>query len=115
MSDGLDLGDLYPKCLSGTSVRRFTSWTYSNSRRRFWGCSNFRGDSNCGFFRWYGPPMCARSKLIIPGLLRRIRELEMGSSETNVLEANDKSYASVFAVVINEEVSYAGGLRRNWF
>ncbi len=33
-------------------------------------------DNGCGFFRWYDPPMCARLKKVIPGLLRRIRELE---------------------------------------
>ena len=33
-------------------------------------------EDGCGFFRWIDPPMCARSKAIIPGLLRRIREME---------------------------------------
>ncbi|KAK4849293.1 hypothetical protein QYF36_023238 [Acer negundo] len=39
----LDLGDLYPNCLCGRRGRLCTSWTNANPRRRFWGCSNFRG------------------------------------------------------------------------
>lgn len=31
---------------------------------------------NCGFFEWFDPPMCARSKKIIPGLLKRINRNE---------------------------------------
>ena len=30
----------------------------------------------CGFWKWYDPPICQRSKDVIPGLLRRIRHLE---------------------------------------
>ncbi|KAK1577200.1 hypothetical protein Q3G72_019744 [Acer saccharum] len=103
MSDGLDLGDLYTKCLYGTSARRFTSWIDSNLGRRLWGCSRFWGDANCGFFRWYDSPMCARSKIIIHGLLRRIQELEIGLSETNGFEGNDRSYTHVSTIVVDEE------------
>ncbi|KAK3206725.1 hypothetical protein Dsin_020771 [Dipteronia sinensis] len=62
--------------------------------------------------RWTDPPTCARLKVIIHGLLRRIRDLEMRSLETNGCEGND---TSVCPVVANEEVSYRGGMRRNWF
>ncbi|CAI9268611.1 unnamed protein product [Lactuca saligna] len=41
-----------------------TSWTDNNPQRRFWGCSDP-----------YDEPMCARSKAIIPGLLRTINKL----------------------------------------
>ena len=30
----------------------------------------------CGFFVWYDPPMCHRSKQVIPGLLRKLTRLE---------------------------------------
>ena len=33
-------------------------------------------ENGCGFFRWYDPPICPRSKIIIPGLVRKIHELE---------------------------------------
>ncbi|KAI9159898.1 hypothetical protein LWI28_003056 [Acer negundo] len=35
MSDGLDLGDLYPVCLCGRRAHIYTSWTDSNPGRRF--------------------------------------------------------------------------------
>ncbi|GER56895.1 GRF zinc finger containing protein [Striga asiatica] len=31
----------------------------------------------CDFFDWYDPPMCRRSKIIIPGLLRKMNEREV--------------------------------------
>ena len=37
---------------------------------------NFQAEGGCKFFKWIDPEMCNRSKNIIPGLLRRIRELE---------------------------------------
>ncbi|CAI9296044.1 unnamed protein product [Lactuca saligna] len=50
-----------------------TSWTDNNPGRRFWGCPD--PNSSCGFIGWYDEPMCARSKVIIPGLLRTINKL----------------------------------------
>ena len=38
-------------------------------------CGNNNGVS-CGFFTWHDPPMCTRSREIIPGLLRRINTAE---------------------------------------
>ena len=46
-------------------------------------------EDGCGFFRWIDPPMCARSKTIIPGLLRKIRELER---RLEVAEEEDSRY-----------------------
>lgn len=34
------------------------------------------GGRECNYFTWFDPPMCARSKMIIPGLLRKISDLE---------------------------------------
>ena len=56
---------------------------------------------NYGFFRWHDPQICVRSKQIIPGLLRRIQELEMSMCESNDFEG------------IHEDVSYATAIGRN--
>ncbi|KAK4841969.1 hypothetical protein QYF36_013415 [Acer negundo] len=109
MNDETDVGDLNPKCLCGIPASRFTSWTNFNPGKCFWGCYNYRGYRNCGFFRWSDPPMCARSKVIIPGSLRRIRDLEMGSLETNGFEGPD---TSVSPVVANKKVSSRGAMRK---
>nr|KAJ0197449.1 hypothetical protein LSAT_V11C700355590 [Lactuca sativa] len=47
-----------------------TSWTNNNPGRRFWGCPD-------PFIGWYDEPMCAHSKVIIPGLLRTINKLRI--------------------------------------
>ncbi|KAK1581344.1 hypothetical protein Q3G72_005149 [Acer saccharum] len=100
MDDETDVGDLNPKCLCGMPARHFTSWIDSNPGRHFWATI---------IIGWSDPPMCARSKVIIPRLLRRIRDLEMRSLETNSFEGPD---TSVSPVVANEEVSSRGAMRR---
>ena len=53
---------------------------------------------NCGFFRWHDPPICERSKQIIPGLLRRIQELQMRVGESNDVEAIHEDVSSAVAI-----------------
>ncbi|CAI9276362.1 unnamed protein product [Lactuca saligna] len=50
-----------------------TSWTSANPGRRFLSCP--QKGSRCRFLGWIDPPMCARSMLIIPGLLRNINNV----------------------------------------
>ncbi|KAL6286841.1 hypothetical protein ACE6H2_011231 [Prunus campanulata] len=57
------------RCFCGGFARLETSWTKDNPRRRFWTCCRNKG---CGYFKWLDPQMCARSKMIIPGLLKSI-------------------------------------------
>ena len=66
----------------------------------------------CGFFNWYDPPICARSKKIIPGLLRRIRELETKMGEENGFEGIGTSSTYVSTDGVDEEVSSAGKRRK---
>ncbi|CAI9269816.1 unnamed protein product [Lactuca saligna] len=61
-------------CFCGKLALVKTSWTPLNLGRRFYACPT--KDSVCGFIGWVDPPMCARSKTIIPGLLRNINTLE---------------------------------------
>ena len=61
----------------------------------------------CGFFSWYDRPICAKSKKIIPRLLKRIRELE-----TKMGEENGTSSTYVSTVGVGEEVSSAGKRRK---
>ena len=61
-------------CFCGKLALVKTSWTPLNPGRRFYACPT--KDSVCGFIGWVDPPMCARSKTIIPGLLRNINTLE---------------------------------------
>nr|KAJ0186949.1 hypothetical protein LSAT_V11C900458810 [Lactuca sativa] len=51
-----------------------TAWTDKNPGRCFWGCPT--EGSKCRFIGLFDGPMCARSKAIIPGLLRTINKLK---------------------------------------
>ncbi|CAL9022821.1 unnamed protein product [Prunus brigantina] len=55
------------RCFCGGFARLKTSCTKDNPERRFWTCYRKKG---CGYFDWFDPQMCARSKMIILGLLR---------------------------------------------
>ncbi|CAA0829044.1 Unknown protein [Striga hermonthica] len=53
-----------------------TSWTDHNPGRRYAACEKSRGNGGCNYFSWIDPPMCPRSRQIIPGLLKRVNRLE---------------------------------------
>nr|KAJ0191033.1 hypothetical protein LSAT_V11C800407600 [Lactuca sativa] len=64
-------------CFCGREAVVRTSWTSANPGRRFLSCPQkglffYVKGSRCRFLGWIDPPMCARSMLIIPGLLRNI-------------------------------------------
>ncbi|KAH7858819.1 hypothetical protein Vadar_028383 [Vaccinium darrowii] len=61
---------------------RGTSWTDRNPGRRYVKCPNIV----CDDFLWIDPPICAREKQIIPGLLRRINKAESEIEATKVNE-----------------------------
>ncbi|PWA36850.1 zinc finger, GRF-type [Artemisia annua] len=62
------------RCWCGKQAITHTSWTSANPGRRFYGCPD--EGSSCRWIGWYDPEMCARSRMIIPGFLRRRNELE---------------------------------------
>ncbi|KAL0289400.1 UNVERIFIED_CONTAM: hypothetical protein Scaly_2703300 [Sesamum calycinum] len=66
-------------CYCGKKACLRTSWTNNNPGRRFHGCGDVA--SGCGFFVWEDPPMCTRSKKIIPGLLCKLNKIEEEFSE----------------------------------
>lgn len=48
----------------------------------------------CNFHLWFDPPMCPRSKTIIPGLLRKVEKLE------DVVAAKKKKERLLLMVVV---------------
>ncbi|XP_012839459.1 PREDICTED: uncharacterized protein LOC105959844 [Erythranthe guttata] len=61
-------------CSRRTTMK--TSWTELNPGRRYETCQKYREIGGCNYFAWVDPPMCERSRQIIPGLLRRINNNE---------------------------------------
>ncbi|KAI5347821.1 hypothetical protein L3X38_000708 [Prunus dulcis] len=74
----------------GNQCRLTTSWTNNNPGRRFWGCADYGVRRGCAFFEWYDPQVCERSKIVICGLLKRLRKEE---------EENQKSKKEVGAAL----------------
>ncbi|KAL0451548.1 UNVERIFIED_CONTAM: hypothetical protein Slati_1132900 [Sesamum latifolium] len=77
-------------CSCGRELLVRASWTSTNPDRRFRGCPGNEG-KYCGSetFQWVDPPMCRRSKEIIPGLLNRLNTYENAiklTKETIALE-----------------------------
>ncbi|KAL0456734.1 UNVERIFIED_CONTAM: hypothetical protein Slati_1012600 [Sesamum latifolium] len=81
--------DLLRICTCGKEVVVRTSWTTTNPGRRFRGCPGnevgccslyavvvYEIGQYCRSFQWVDPPMCRRSKEIIPGLLNRLSQYE---------------------------------------
>ncbi|KAL0309138.1 UNVERIFIED_CONTAM: hypothetical protein Sradi_5856100 [Sesamum radiatum] len=67
--------DIIRICTCGREVAVRTSWTSTNPGRRFRGCPSIEG-KYCGSFQWVDPPMCRRSREVIPGLLARMNQYE---------------------------------------
>ncbi|PWA43824.1 zinc finger, GRF-type [Artemisia annua] len=62
------------RCWCGKQAILRTLWTVANPGRRFYCCPD--QGSSCRFIGWFDREMCARSRMIIPGLLRGRNELE---------------------------------------
>ncbi|KAM7459313.1 hypothetical protein LguiA_036307 [Lonicera macranthoides] len=89
-------------------ARMVTSWTDLNPGRRFLTCGNTEKMQNndCGFFRWVDPSMCERSRVVIPGLLRRINTIEAEVSRSKSREKKwflllILTWVTIFALIIS--------------
>ncbi|PWA62300.1 zinc finger, GRF-type [Artemisia annua] len=78
------------RCHCGRVAIVKTSWTNANPGRRFYSCPI--PDSNCRWIDWYDPPMCNRSLVIIPGLLRSRNNMEGAIIEAQNGRAKMKKY-----------------------
>ncbi|KAK4417213.1 hypothetical protein Salat_2546900 [Sesamum alatum] len=74
-------------CKCGKQARLKCSWTNENPGRRFYSCEDYKkirhGRHGCDFFLWEDPPVCPRAMVVVPGLLRNIREKEKRISSLN--------------------------------
>ncbi|CAA0839001.1 Unknown protein [Striga hermonthica] len=95
-------GDGTCHCGQRTVIR--TSWKDTNPGRRFESCLNYE-HSGCDYFDWFDPPMCRRSKMIIPGLLRKMNERQteiekLKQKNEQLVELNKKLKKIVFILVL---------------
>ncbi|KAK4413675.1 hypothetical protein Salat_2780300 [Sesamum alatum] len=72
-----------------------TSWTNENPGRRFHSCRNYKR-GGCRFFQWEAPPLCARARAIVPGLLKKIDTLEAKIEE---MKQRNRKWQKIVAVL----------------
>ncbi|KAL0385469.1 UNVERIFIED_CONTAM: hypothetical protein Sradi_2941200 [Sesamum radiatum] len=86
--------DIIRICTCGREVQLRTSWTSTNPGRRFRGCPGNEGKYYTTF-QWVDPPMCRRSKEVIPGLLARMNRYDSAVKKARkMLELEAKSRRS---------------------
>ncbi|CAH9067921.1 unnamed protein product [Cuscuta europaea] len=86
-------------CACGIPLKMLTSWTDDNPGRRFLTCSTLKGNGGCKMFEWVDPEMCPRSKMIIPGLLRKINKLQVELEEKNAMPKKKKKWTVLWCVM----------------
>ncbi|KAL4310495.1 hypothetical protein GQ457_01G035680 [Hibiscus cannabinus] len=76
---GMDEPIAFPICGCEFPAQLIISWSNDNPGRRFFCCKNY--DSlvyrSCRFFSWYDPLITPRSRVIIIGLLKRLKADEV--------------------------------------
>ncbi|KAL8240885.1 hypothetical protein R6Q59_014240 [Mikania micrantha] len=82
-------------CHCGRFVIVRTSWTDQNPGRRFYSCP-MQG-TKCQFIGWVDPPMCPRSKEIIPGLLKSKNKVDL---DMKTLEAKIRTKNIIILLLI---------------
>ncbi|KAM6551555.1 hypothetical protein CsatB_001363 [Cannabis sativa] len=91
------------RCDPPRVVEMKTSWTNKNPGRRFVRCPFHQQEQACNFWMWYDPPMCERALVVIPGLLRKIRNLEMEVSNLSEACNSKEGHESVENYINNKE------------
>ncbi|KAK8538933.1 hypothetical protein V6N12_034637 [Hibiscus sabdariffa] len=65
-----------PICRCGLEAKVVVSWTDDNPGRRFYGCKNYGRESHFRLFTWYDAPLTPRARVVIVGLLRKVKKME---------------------------------------
>ncbi|KAG4166904.1 hypothetical protein ERO13_A13G164050v2 [Gossypium hirsutum] len=74
----MDMPEVIPVCFCGDPAKLSMSWSNDKLGRRFFGCNKFgsRFRKPCRFFSWFDPPLTPRSRMVLLGLLKKLRTLE---------------------------------------
>ncbi|KAL4351756.1 hypothetical protein GQ457_06G024740 [Hibiscus cannabinus] len=65
-----------PICRCGLEAKIATSWTDDNPGRRFFCCKNYGKEGHRRFFAWYDATLTPRARVVIVGLLRKVKRME---------------------------------------
>ncbi|ONI08697.1 hypothetical protein PRUPE_5G194900 [Prunus persica] len=100
MSQSYKNRNTWTLCNYGGAIKRWTSWTDSNHGRRFEVCENNRKNRGKGhYWEWVDEEICPRGKEVLPGLLRRMRAMEL---ELNQIEEDNEGLKDKLRVIEQE-------------
>ena len=63
-------------CHCGILADLRISWSNLNPGKRFLGCKSYGSSFACHFFNWYDPPMNNHVRVVLVGLLKRVKVVE---------------------------------------
>ncbi|TYH91893.1 hypothetical protein ES332_A13G144200v1 [Gossypium tomentosum] len=91
----MEMPEVISVCYCGNTVKLNTSWSNNNPSNRFFWCKKFgsRFRKSCRFFTWFDPPLTPRSRIVLLGLLKKVRTLE------NARRTERKTWFFVFVFV----------------
>ncbi|KAB2053940.1 hypothetical protein ES319_A12G220900v1 [Gossypium barbadense] len=74
----MEMPEVIPVCYCGNLAKLNMYWSNDNPGRRFFGCNKFgsRFQKPYQFFSWFDPPFTPRSRIMLLGLLKKVRTLE---------------------------------------
>ncbi|KAB2047549.1 hypothetical protein ERO13_A13G051550v2 [Gossypium hirsutum] len=74
----MKMPEVVPVCHCRNPAKLNMSWSNDNPDRRFFGCKKFdsRFQKPCRFFSWFDPPLTPHSRIVLLGLLKKVRTLE---------------------------------------
>ncbi|TYH06939.1 hypothetical protein E1A91_A08G182400v1 [Gossypium mustelinum] len=74
----MDIPEVIPVCYCGNPAKLNTSWSNDNPGRRFFGRKKFSSGFRkpCRFFSWFDPPLTPRLRVVLLGLLKKVKTLE---------------------------------------
>ncbi|KAK8552167.1 hypothetical protein V6N13_120586 [Hibiscus sabdariffa] len=93
-SAGMEEPISFPICGCGYPAKLTTSWSNRNPGRRFFGCKNYGSffHKHCRFFCWYDPPISTRSRIVLVGLLNKIK--------ANDIQRRNERFGWIFLLVV---------------
>ncbi|KAB2062827.1 hypothetical protein ES319_A10G177000v1 [Gossypium barbadense] len=74
----MDMPQVILVCYCGNPAKLNTSWSNDNPSRRFFGCKKFGSGFRkpCRFFSWFDPTLTPRLRVVLLGLLKKVKTLE---------------------------------------
>ena len=65
-----------PLCHCRNSTKMRFSWSTDNPGIRLFGCEGYGYRGGCHFFQWADRPMTPQGRVVILGLLKKVRKME---------------------------------------